>query len=96
MDQGHDLLKDIGSSSDTMVRATEMLNQLTDSITEAANVLNENLIRLKEHTLTGKEICKALNITEPTLIRRRKAGKVPFIQIGKNFYYLKPKGVDHA
>lgn len=29
-----------------------------------------------------KELCIRLNITEPTVIRWRKKGKIPFLQIG--------------
>jgi excisionase family DNA binding protein len=32
--------------------------------------------------ITTKELCKFLNITTPTVIRWRKKGKIPFINIG--------------
>ena len=35
-----------------------------------------------EKPVTTKELCSFLGITEPTVIRWRKKGKIPFIQIG--------------
>ena len=32
--------------------------------------------------ITTKELCKYLNITEPTVIRYRQKGIIPFFQIG--------------
>ena len=34
-------------------------------------------------------LCKFLNITEPTLIRWRNKGKIPFMQIGGRYRYDK-------
>jgi len=47
---------------------------------------------LTQNALSCKEICELLGITEPTLIKRRKLGLIPFFQLGRNFYYLKPEG----
>ncbi len=44
-----------------------------------------------EKPITVKELCKFLNITEPTLIRWRKKGKIPFIQIGSRILFQKSK-----
>lgn len=32
--------------------------------------------------INTKELCKILNVTEPTIIRWRRKGKIPFMQIG--------------
>ena len=37
--------------------------------------------------VTGEELCKKLGITIQTLIRWRKKGKVPFMQIGSAVRY---------
>jgi excisionase family DNA binding protein len=37
---------------------------------------------LPEKLMTTKEICDFLGITEPTLIRRKKKGQIPFLEIG--------------
>jgi len=39
--------------------------------------------------ISTKELCNFLNITEPTLIRWRKKGKIPFLQIGSRILYQK-------
>lgn len=40
-----------------------------------------------EKLLTGKELMQILSISETTLIRNRKNGVIPFIQIGKSIRY---------
>ena len=35
-----------------------------------------------EQPVTTKQLCEFLGITEPTVIRWRKKGKIPFMQIG--------------
>lgn len=42
-----------------------------------------------EKPVSTKEICDFLSITEPTLIRWRNKGKIPFIKIGSNIRYNK-------
>lgn len=34
--------------------------------------------------ITTKELCEYLGVTEPTIIRWRKKGKIPFMQIGSS------------
>ena len=43
----------------------------------------------REQPLTSKQICEFLGISEPTLIRWRKKGKIPFMQIGTALRYDK-------
>jgi excisionase family DNA binding protein len=40
-----------------------------------------------EHPIDTKELCKRLAITEPTAIRWRKRGKIPFMSIGSSIRY---------
>ena len=42
-----------------------------------------------EQPITTKEICNFLGITEPTIIRWRKKGKIPFLQVGSRILYQK-------
>ena len=35
-----------------------------------------------EQPVTTKQLCDFLSVTEPTIIRWRKKGKIPFMQIG--------------
>ncbi|WP_295652251.1 helix-turn-helix domain-containing protein [uncultured Mucilaginibacter sp.] len=42
-----------------------------------------------EQPVSTKELCSFLDITEPTLIRWRKKGKIPFLKIGSRILYQK-------
>ena len=41
----------------------------------------------QEHPIDTKELCKRLAITEPTVIRWRKKGKIPYLTIGSSIRY---------
>lgn len=47
-----------------------------------------------EPPITTKELCKFLSITEPTAIRWRKKGKIPFFEIGSAIRYNKNEVMD--
>jgi hypothetical protein len=42
-----------------------------------------------EQPINTKELINFLDITEPTLIRWRKKGKIPFLKIGSRILYQK-------
>lgn len=42
-----------------------------------------------EKPVNTKDICEFLDVTEPTLIRWRNKGKIPFLQIGSRILYQK-------
>lgn len=42
-----------------------------------------------EKPITTKELCDFLNISEPTIIRWRKKGKIPFLQVGSSLRFSK-------
>ena len=42
-----------------------------------------------DQPVSTKDLCAFLNITEPTLIRWRKKGRIPFLQIGSRVLYQK-------
>ncbi len=50
---------------------------------------------LIKYTANSAGICKILDITTPTLIKRRNQGMIPFIKMGRVYYYLKPEGASH-
>jgi excisionase family DNA binding protein len=43
---------------------------------------NKHIQVKDEQPVTTKQLCEFLGITEPTVIRWRKKGKIPFMQIG--------------
>lgn len=45
--------------------------------------------------IDGKELCKRLDISEPTLIRWRQKGKIPSFRIGTSVRYNWPAVVKH-
>lgn len=72
---------------------------------EIIEKLNEILLKLSasdlgtpkgenEKPITTLELCEFLGVTEPTIIRYRKKGKIPFFQIGSSVRYNKTKVID--
>jgi excisionase family DNA binding protein len=55
----------------------ERIEQILISI-----VGNEPIKAVIDKPITTRELCEYLGITEPTVIRWRKKGKIPFLQIG--------------
>jgi len=43
---------------------------------------NKQIPLKNEQPITTKQLCDFLGVTEPTIIRWRKKGKIPFMQIG--------------
>lgn len=43
--------------------------------------------RVTEEIIDGKELMRRLDVSEPTLIRWRKKGKIPYIQFGCTIRY---------
>ena len=43
---------------------------------------NKQIPQKDEQPVTTKQLCEFLRVTEPTIIRWRKKGKIPFMQIG--------------
>lgn len=42
----------------------------------------KQILQKDEQPVTTKQLCDFLGVTEPTIIRWRKKGKIPFMQIG--------------
>ena len=67
---------------------TEDLRQLIrDELTNLPT--NKETSKITQQPLTTKQLCEFLGITEPTVIRWRKKGKIPFMQIGSALRYDK-------
>lgn len=65
----------------------EKLNGLESILTKPNNTATLPLTEIINRT----ELCKRLNITEPTAIRWEKKGKIPSFRIGSNVRYNWPK-----
>ena len=68
---------------------------------ERFNGLEEKLLSLYPATpllqpeiINREELCKRLDITEPTAIRWEKKGTIPSIRIGSNVRYNWPKVIE--
>ena len=66
---------------------------LQDAISSAVNKafltisLNAGRSPERKEIIDTKELCTRLNITEPTVIRWRKKGRIPFLQIGSSIRF---------
>ena len=67
-------------------RLTALENKLSEAFIQDNKVANEIIDR--------KELCKRLDITEPTAIRWEHKGKIPCFRIGSNVRYNWPKVVE--
>jgi excisionase family DNA binding protein len=68
------------------------LDQLQTVIIDCVNSClkyHQGDLTIAEDPVNTKALCTFLNITEPTLIRWRKKGKIPFLQIGSRILYQK-------
>jgi len=69
-----------------IVTTPEILKKIIDE--SIANYFNNNLKSKDADSLnndppiTTKKLCKHLGVTEPTILRWRKKGKIPFFLIG--------------
>lgn len=61
----------------------QVMNLAVSKAFACINVGSDNQ-REKVEIIDTRELCSRLGITEPTVIRWRKKGKIPFIQIGSS------------
>jgi excisionase family DNA binding protein len=75
---------------------SELQALIDSSVKQAFEKLSPNFKRdeTNDTPVSTKEICKFLNITEPTLIRWRQKGKIPFLRIGGRLMYQKSAVVE--
>lgn len=68
----------------------DVINSKTMDMTLLAKSIEMQQAEFSKSTLDRKQICERLGITEPTLIKRRNAGLIPYVKLGNKFYYLNP------
>ena len=69
---------------------------LTNAINNAfAEVMNVPALERQAAEIIGtKELCSRLGVTEPTIIRWRKKGKIPWLQLGSSVRFNYPKVIE--
>lgn len=72
----------------------DLIVQRFDSIEEKLSNLNAGAISLQPEIINRDELCRRLDITEPTCIRWEKKGKIPRIEIGSSIRYNWPKVIE--
>jgi excisionase family DNA binding protein len=65
----------------------EILMQRIDDLEKKIDLLASNDIDKVIEIIDRPELCKRLGITEPTVIRLAKRGKIPEIRIGSSVRY---------
>lgn len=68
----------------------ELLQSVRLLIKEELGLKNNQSGTIPEYC-TGEELCAYIGISKPTLIRYRKKGKIPFIEMGNCIRYDKEK-----
>ncbi|HZW64216.1 MAG TPA: helix-turn-helix domain-containing protein [Hanamia sp.] len=71
----------------------QIIERLREAIRQELLTLNVNSKSANEPPINTKQLCEFLDITEPTCIRWRKKGKIPFFTIGSAIRYDKNKVV---
>lgn len=82
-------MKDLADGLKSIAKDINTMCSVNIDLSKKIELQNESLLK---NSFSCKEICEYLGITEPTLIKRRKLGLIPFFKLGKNFFYLKPEG----
>ncbi|RYE54768.1 MAG: hypothetical protein EOP48_11595 [Sphingobacteriales bacterium] len=70
-----------------IVTTREQLSALISEAVSKAITLQPTTPERKPEIIDREELCKRLNITEPTAIRHEKKGKIPRIEIGSSVRY---------
>lgn len=75
-----------------MIQLITTHNELQEVLDAALQKAYSNLPvaeagKVADEIIDGKELMKRLGISEPTLIRWRKKGKIPYIQLGATIRY---------
>lgn len=65
----------------------EQLNEIVNDAVTKALAEVRGVSTKKAEIISRDELCKRLDITEPTVIRWEKKGKIPAIRIGSNVRY---------
>jgi excisionase family DNA binding protein len=65
-----------------LIETNELRQLIRDELTSLAPKGDKDKSVLPP--ITTKQLCEFLRVTEPTIIRWRKKGKIPFMQIGSS------------
>ena len=77
----------------TSVPIDDLMAALRTIVREELAATPQSSIDRMAECISGKELCSFLGISEPTLIRWRQKGKIPFLEIGGVIRYDKNKVV---
>jgi len=91
MDSALTNVANLSESLNTMSLLSSQISKTKSDLQELSKSIERQQAQFLKDTLNAKEACEALGITEPTLIKRRNAGLIPYVKLGRNFYYLKPE-----
>ena len=75
----------------TSVPFEDLIEAMRKVVKEELAATPKTIGERMEECITGKELCSFLGISEPTLIRWRSKGKIPFIKMGGVLRYDKNK-----
>jgi excisionase family DNA binding protein len=81
-------MENVFLTSLTTPEVRQLFRQELETYFENKNQNNSEFPK-NEQPITTKQLCEFLSITEPTVIRWRKKGKIPFMQIGSALRYDK-------
>lgn len=77
-----------------MLNPFDVLLERFDGLEEKISSFTTGAIPLQPEIINREELCKRLDITEPTAIRWEKKGTIPSFRIGSNVRYNWPKVVE--
>lgn len=81
-------MENVFLTSLTTPEVRQLFRQELETYFENSNQ-NNSVTSNIEQPVTTKQLCEFLGITEPTIIRWRKKGKIPFLQIGSRILFQK-------
>ena len=81
-------MENVFLTSLTTPEVRQLFRQVLETYFENKNQNNTEASK-NEQPITTKQLCEFLSITEPTVIRWRKKGKIPYMQIGSALRYDK-------
>jgi excisionase family DNA binding protein len=88
----YEIIGDRGLNQIQIITTPVGIQEFIDAAVQSAfNRLNLSTGPLpsQEQPVTVKELCSFLGVTEPTIIRWRKKGKIPFMQVGSRVLFQK-------
>lgn len=85
-----DAINNLSNAIQTFANDSGEIVKRREAILKATKSINDHVNLIINSTLTHEQICCELNITRPTLIKRRNKGLIPFIKLGRDYFYFKP------